>query len=193
VPRALGRRGIRREFLSTITSGIGHLLKLLFFAALVCVAVLFAWKYREQVRRALAQLWQDLQQLWASLWGRRPETDAETSAPSDQPAGPPVPSFASYQDPFAAGTAERYTTEQLVCYSFEALEAWGRGTRLCTLGRTDTVWSMHSSSPVITPQSVRRRKCWPISTADWPTAGERIGSSAAKPSADLATSPPEVF
>ena len=112
--------------LTTITSGVGNLLKMLFLAAIVGAAAFLAWKYREHVRQALAQLWRDLQHLWASLWGGRPAMHTETPTPSDQPAGPPVPLFASYTDPFAGGTAERYTTEELVRYSFEALEAWGR-------------------------------------------------------------------
>jgi hypothetical protein len=114
------------KILSTITSGVGNLLRILFLVVIVAVATFFVWKYREQVRQALAQLWRDLQNLWASLWGGRRAMDVETTAPSEQPAGAPVASFASFRDPFASGQAERYTMEELVRYSFEAIEAWGR-------------------------------------------------------------------
>jgi hypothetical protein len=113
--------------LETMAGGLGNLLKLVFFAALVCVAVFLAWKYRGTIGEALAQLWRDIQQLLASLGGgRRQMAAGEEADASAQPSGPPLPSFASYTDPFLSGAAERLTTEQLIRYSFEALEAWGR-------------------------------------------------------------------
>ncbi|MHB8862849.1 MAG: DUF4129 domain-containing protein [Pirellulaceae bacterium] len=112
--------------LEKMASGIGNLLKLVFFAALVCAAAFFAWKYRGVIRQALVQLWQDLMKLWASLWGGGREAADQKNDSSAQPSGPPLPSFASFADPFVSGAAERFTTEQLVRYSFEALEAWGR-------------------------------------------------------------------
>ena len=39
--------------------------------------------------------------------------------------GPRLP-FAAYEDPFATGAARRMTPAELVVYTFEALEAWGR-------------------------------------------------------------------
>jgi hypothetical protein len=117
---------IPTRVLETMASGIGNLLKLLFLAALVCAVAFFAWKYRDLIQQALAQLWRDLQRLWASLWGGRRTAAHDDVDSSTQPSGPPLPSFASYADPFVSGVAERYTTEQLVRYSFEALEAWGR-------------------------------------------------------------------
>ncbi len=111
---------------SALLRAVGPFLKLLLFVGLLCAALFCAWKYRAQVRQALAQLWRDLQHLWASLWGRRAPSDAASAALEQPQAEPPAPSFASYQDPFATGRAKRYTTEQLVCYTFAALEAWGR-------------------------------------------------------------------
>ena len=45
------------------------------------------------------------------------------------PAGPgkaPLRRFADFRDPFAEGVAGRYRPEELVRYTFEALEAWAR-------------------------------------------------------------------
>lgn len=114
------------KLLTTITSGLGNLLKLVFFAALACVAVYFAWKHRAQLGQALAQLWRDLQSLWARMWGRRPRADENAAAAAAVPDGPQLPAFASYRNPFARGKADRYSMADLVRYSFEALEAWGR-------------------------------------------------------------------
>ena len=47
----------------------------------------------------------------------------ETEAASSEPALPPRP-FASFADPFASGLAQNFSPNDLVIYSFEALEAW---------------------------------------------------------------------
>ena len=44
-----------------------------------------------------------------------------------------MPRFADYNDPFAAGMAGRYRPEELVRYTFEALEAWARDTAMSRL------------------------------------------------------------
>ena len=111
--------------LEKVASVFGMLLKLLFFVALLCVVGFLVWKYREQVRKAIEQLIEDLRQLWARLFGGRP-TDQEPEMPADNEAGQRGRSFASFRDPFTSGVAKGYTTEQLVCYSFDALEAWAR-------------------------------------------------------------------
>jgi hypothetical protein len=109
-----------------VASGLGNFLKLVFLAVLVAALLFAAWKYRSEIRTAWAQLVADLQRLWASLWGQRPGAEDAAVPTSTPAAGPPLPTFASFADPFATGNAERYSTEQLVQYSFEALEAWGR-------------------------------------------------------------------
>ena len=104
---------------------IGNLLKLVFFAGLACLAIYFGWKNRARIAEALSQLWRDFWQLLSGLWGgkRRDESDEEQPAVA---TGQAPPAFASFKDPFNSGTAERTSTEHLIRYSFEALEAWGR-------------------------------------------------------------------
>jgi len=108
---------------------LGALLKLLLLVALLCAVGFFAWKYRVQIRKAIQQLVEDLKQLWARLFGRGKSTDRQSDVSADDELGLPARSFASYRDPFTGGAARGYTTEQLVCYSFEALEAWARERR----------------------------------------------------------------
>jgi hypothetical protein len=98
----------------------------LLFLVFVCVVGYFAWKYREQIRHAIEQLIEDLKRLWSSLFGARQGKDGEPGDAANLLTEPPPPSFSSFTDPFAAGTAERFSTEQLVRYTFEALEAWAR-------------------------------------------------------------------
>ena len=54
-------------------------------------------------------------------WGKKREKDAGGEA--DEPVPPPRP-FASYANPFDTGLDHQLTPDDLVVYSFEALEAW---------------------------------------------------------------------
>ena len=69
-------------------------------------------------------LLRQLREFWRNLFGRASAPE-ETEAEEDKPRAPPRP-FASFADPFATGMADRHSPEELVRYSFEALEAFAR-------------------------------------------------------------------
>ena len=54
-------------------------------------------------------------------WGKKREKDSGGEA--DEPVPPPRP-FSSYANPFDVGLDQQLTPDDLVIYSFEALEAW---------------------------------------------------------------------
>lgn len=71
-------------------------------------------------------MWLALLELWAALTGifrRGGSTDDEDSS---EETGEEVPDFAAYSNPFSDGTALRASPTELVCLTFEALEAWAR-------------------------------------------------------------------
>ncbi len=106
---------------------LGALFKLILYAVVLGVIAYLAWKNWPQVVAAMRQLIADLRNLWASLFGGKkavPAANAEAEE-TTKPPPPPRP-FADYADPFASGAAARWTADQLVCYTFEALEAWAR-------------------------------------------------------------------
>src|SRR5262245_19071622 len=65
----------------------------------------------------------ELREKWDSWFGKKP-TAAEVIAKMEVVAPPRT--FASFNDPFLTGDARSMTWPQLVRYTFEALEAWGR-------------------------------------------------------------------
>lgn len=74
----------------------------------------------------LKGLWAMLAALFQGLWfggprAPRPKDDAEDPS---APEVPPRP-FASFANPFDVGLDRQFTPDDLVLYSFEALEAWG--------------------------------------------------------------------
>jgi len=86
---------------------------------------LVVWYVRRHWRELLAVLG-DLLQAWREFWaGLLARPRDKPQAPAQQaPLEPARRCFADFVDPFLAGTADRYTPEQLVQYTFSALEAW---------------------------------------------------------------------
>lgn len=105
-----------------IPSYLGTLLKWLFYAAIIIVALVFAYIYRKELLAAWNKLLAELRAQWEKWFGAKPQ--AEVAAQMALAA--PPRRFSSYDDPFASGMASRVSLPELVRYSFEALEAWGR-------------------------------------------------------------------
>jgi hypothetical protein len=99
-------------------------LRWILYIVLAVVALVALWRSRQQVAAAIAGLVQALRDFWARLWGGRKKEKEE--AEEEQATPPPPPRFADFTDPFASGMAGRYAPEELVRYTFEAMEAWAR-------------------------------------------------------------------
>lgn len=110
------------KLIPRIPSSLGMILKWLFYLAIAIAAAYFAYVYRKELLAAWNKLLAELRDLWARWFGAKPQ--AETAAQAVLAAPPRT--FSSYEDPFATGMAARVPLPELVRYSFEALEAWGR-------------------------------------------------------------------
>jgi hypothetical protein len=73
-----------------------------------------------------AGLLKALQDLWQALFGWWQPRPAAAGGPGEarSAGGPPPRPFSSYSNPFADGRARGLSPEELVRYSFEALQAW---------------------------------------------------------------------
>lgn len=91
------------------------------WAGLAVAAFIGFLKYRSQIVNFLRQLWAELLAMLNDLFGRRKPRAADVAEPKVHE--PPRP-FAAFRNPFYSGTAARMSPEQLVRYTFEALEAW---------------------------------------------------------------------
>jgi hypothetical protein len=103
---------------------LGGLVKFLFYAALAIAVGILAWRYRAELAAAWKKLLAELAELWNRWFGgpRKAALADEAIGPS---APPPRP-FAAFADPFASGAAARMSPAEVVRYTFQALEAWGR-------------------------------------------------------------------
>jgi hypothetical protein len=112
------------EMLNRVLGLVPHGLKWLYNLIFLAIIGYLIWRNREQVLEALRNFWQAIRDFWDSLFGRR----RAESAPDKGPAAtaPPPRPFADFPDPFVTGDARRWSPRELVAYSFQALEAWGR-------------------------------------------------------------------
>jgi hypothetical protein len=112
----------------TLAPGVSPLMvlfKCLFYLALAVLVLYWMWKNRAKLWTGIVNFWPWLMGLWHSLFGGSARrvgpltTDAELAKSL-------LPRFIDFTDPFVAGMAGEYPAEELVRYTFDALEAWAR-------------------------------------------------------------------
>jgi hypothetical protein len=113
------------ELLNRVLGLVPHGLKWLYNLIFVAIVGYLVWRNRAQVMEALRSFWQAIRDFWDSLFGCRRAESAADDHSSAVTAPPPRP-FADFPDPFVTGDARRWSPRELVAYSFQALEAWGR-------------------------------------------------------------------
>lgn len=113
------------RFLNSITGGIPKLLKALYWLLFLAIVGYFVWRYWPQVLAAITGFIQAIREFLERLFGGRGAAEGDEEASDAESAPPPRP-FTDYADPFTTGAASNYTPQQLVAYTFEAVEAWAR-------------------------------------------------------------------
>lgn len=115
-----------QPWMHNVTTEATALLKWVFYVAVVLVGVYCLWRYRAELLAALQGLLRGWREFLQNLFGRKRKDGHEAATAEDGPKQTLPRPFADFADPFASGAAGRYSPEELVRYSFEALEAWGR-------------------------------------------------------------------
>jgi hypothetical protein len=116
---------VPRLEISSHLAGLLSLLKWVFYGGVILLAAWWLWRARAELLAALRGLLEGWSALWQALFGWRGKGATATAAevglrrPSFRP-------FVAFTDPFATGIAGRYSADELVRYTFEALEAWAR-------------------------------------------------------------------
>lgn len=98
--------------------GLAGVLKTLFYIVVALLLGYGIWKYRLQLWHAIADLWRQL----LELFGSKPRTTDPQEDPAKKPDRPA--SFSDFRDPFLSGQWERMRSEDVIRYTFAALEAW---------------------------------------------------------------------
>ncbi len=97
---------------------IGTAFKLLVYLVLAGIVLFFLIRHRHAILTALRKFWSDLM----SLFGRKSPTETK-SVVVEEPLQPTKP-FGRFRNPFSSGEAQQQSPEQLVNYTYQAMEAW---------------------------------------------------------------------
>jgi hypothetical protein len=100
-------------------------LKWLFYGVLVSIAVFSIWSHRHELLAALGNFGEWLSDFWQRLFGGTVDR-ADSVANEATTMKTPQRRFVDFTDPFATGLAGTWPPEELVRYTFEALEAWAQ-------------------------------------------------------------------
>jgi hypothetical protein len=101
--------------------GLGNVLKSIVYGLLALGAAFLLIRNWARLVAALKQVLRELAELSANLFGRNKGETASVARDKDAARERP---FSAFENPFANSAANRMTTEELVRYSFEALQAW---------------------------------------------------------------------
>lgn len=105
-------------------SALGSLLKLLIYAVVLALILYVAWRYRAEIAEAWQKFLAELRDFWNKLFGREPRPDVEPAA-AETPVDRGKP-FSSFRNPFTDPAWRGKGVEEVIRYSFLAVEAWGR-------------------------------------------------------------------
>ena len=99
--------------------------KWIVYALLAAVVLYYVIRYWSRLVETLKIFWLELVSFWNDLFGRKSQEEKSRSAENSEtePLVPRRP-FAAFNNPFASGAAQQMQPEELVRYTFEALEAW---------------------------------------------------------------------
>jgi hypothetical protein len=111
----------KAPWLPKINWSLASWIRWLIYAAMLAAAVYGFLRYREQVLTFLRQMIEELKSIWRELFGRKRPAEAEIEAGDARPIPRP---FSTFSDPFVSGAAAQSKPDQLVRYTFAALDAW---------------------------------------------------------------------
>lgn len=97
---------------------------MVFYLALAAGTGWLIWRYRADLLVSLQKLLAELRDFWNRLFG-----GGQKPVPVETQVAQPLSAarrFSDFPNPFRSGLATRASMTELIRYSFEALEAWGR-------------------------------------------------------------------
>ena len=110
---------------SNFAAMLGTFVQFVFWLILLIVSLFFAVKYRKEIVAAWKNFLEEFKSFWERLFGRKSNEETESAAAIHKRDARTI-RFSEFGDPFLAGQVEQWDPEQVVEYSFRAMEAWGR-------------------------------------------------------------------
>jgi hypothetical protein len=109
-------------------SRLSPILKWVVFALIVIVVIVMLLRsglgFLANFMQWAKDLIDALRNFWANLFGQRGSGKAGDGEDEDLPAGPPPRPFSAFTNPFTTGEAAGMSPQELLRYTFAALQAW---------------------------------------------------------------------
>jgi hypothetical protein len=102
---------------------LGSLARWIYLAIMALVIGYVLIRYGREIALSIMAFCRDFAEFWRRLFGGRPRTRPDVDEPEIESQQSTRP-FASFEDPFVGGLVAQLSTQQLVSYTFEALQAW---------------------------------------------------------------------
>jgi hypothetical protein len=99
---------------------IGPAVKAAFWLVIGGTILFFLIRHRHAILAGLKKFWADIMK----LFGRREKEAKEAAKTADNGPVRPAQPFRKFRNPFMTGMARKATPEELIAYSFRAMEAW---------------------------------------------------------------------
>lgn len=98
--------------------------KLVYFVIIGALVLFVFIRYGRQIGEAISHFIRDFLEMLRRLFGGKPRSREVAEEPEAVEPEEPRRPFSSYPNPFTMGTADQFSPQQLVNYTFEALQAW---------------------------------------------------------------------
>lgn len=115
-----------RELIPHLDERWVSVIRWIVYIALAIVGGYFLLKFLANFSTWARSLLEALRGLWQSLFGRGSDAGSESAQPGEAEERPVLRPFSSYRNPFLNGATGFSSVEELVRYSFEALEAYAQ-------------------------------------------------------------------
>lgn len=110
----------------TPAEGLYLLLKLLLLLVAALVVAWWLFRRRHVILQIIHSVWQALTRFFSDLLGLGSGREPERPAKPPGKSAPTLHPFAAYRNPFVSGRDRVWPPEQLIAYSFEAVQAWAK-------------------------------------------------------------------
>lgn len=116
--KAAPRRQSGQPQLSQFAKIFNGTIKYLIYIIGLVALLIMLWMFREELAK-----------LWAELFGKpdKKNKPTKTVGAASLPAKTSLAKFSQFRDPFLHGMAAQWPPAKTIIYTFQALEAWGRG------------------------------------------------------------------
>ena len=115
------------NFFGNAFRGLMQIIQYLYWLIAIAVIAYLVWKNWDRIKSALSKFWEKFWAWWNVAWFGKKVKEASIEEEEEET---PRPTFADFPNPFQSGRAEKMTPDELIQYSYDALQAWAEDANI---------------------------------------------------------------